>query len=106
MDGFRDTPSQSIMPSLPPGPSFVLRNLHVIATPPAFTLLTAYAVGRLFDIHLPVWLLVAACLASFPVFVHVRNAWSEVKARRTAAALGARLPVRASRKDIKPSTLR
>ncbi|KAI0703355.1 cytochrome P450 [Cerioporus squamosus] len=103
MDGFRDYPSQSIMPTLPPGPTWVLRNLHVFATPPILTFLTAYAADRLFGIHLPVWLLVTACLTSFPVFLLGRSAWSDLKARRTAAALGASLPVRVNKKDVKPS---
>ncbi|RDX55061.1 cytochrome P450 [Lentinus brumalis] len=91
------------MPTLPPGPSFVLRNFHVIATPPVLTLITAYAVGRFFDIHLPVWLLVAACLTSIPVSQFARSAWTDLKAKRTAAALGASLPVRVDKKDAKPS---
>ncbi|KAI0703354.1 cytochrome P450 [Cerioporus squamosus] len=90
------------MLTLPPGPSFLLRNLHVISAPPLVTLLIAYAVSRLSGVDVPVWLLVAASLASFPVWLFGRNVWTDMKARRTAAALGASMPILV-RDDVKPS---
>ena len=91
------------MPSLPPGPAFVLSHLPAFLAPPVATALTAYAIRRLSGIHLPVWLVVVACLASFPVSIFGRSAWADVKARRTAAVLGADVPILANKKDVKPS---
>ncbi|RPD74231.1 cytochrome P450 [Lentinus tigrinus ALCF2SS1-7] len=91
------------MRNLPPGPTFLLHHLPAIATPPVVTVLAAYAVGRLSGVHLPVWVVVAACFASFPVFIFGRSAWADLRARRAAAALGAEVAVRANRKDVKPS---
>ncbi|KAI9060248.1 cytochrome P450 [Trametes sanguinea] len=97
-----DIPAKaSKMDVLPPGPRFILWNVHYIATPPALTLLAINIASRLFRVAVPTWAVVVLSLASFPVILFGYVAWQERRWRKAAAAHGATLPPIVKKRDVK-----
>ncbi|TBU45855.1 cytochrome P450 monooxygenase pc-2 [Dichomitus squalens] len=90
------------MPTLPPGPRFLLRHMHYLVLPPTSVFLGAVLVQGLGGVRLPTLAIVLAYLLSFPFFWLGYRAWRDVSIKRAAAARGAIvLPLAKLTKDIK-----
>ncbi|KAI8993079.1 cytochrome P450 [Trametes punicea] len=91
----------STMVSLPPGPRFLLSQLHYIVTPPAITFSAATVVSRVFGVVVPAWAVVILIVLSLPAFVLGYTTWQTAQWRRAAAAHGATLPRIVKKSDLK-----
>ena len=92
----------STMPTLPPGPRFLLQHIHYISLPPASVFLGNILAQRLGDVNLPTFAIALAYLLSFPIFWFGYRIWRDLSVKRAAAARGAIvLPLAKLTKDIK-----
>ncbi|KAH9892521.1 cytochrome P450 monooxygenase pc-2 [Cubamyces lactineus] len=90
----------SSMPTLPPGPRFLLQHLHYIAIPPTFTLFITNFIARFFGQPFPTWAALILSIVSFPAFFFGYLTLEEFRWRRAAAAHGATLPRIARKSDM------
>jgi len=76
---------------LPPGPVYVLQNLHLVILPSAAVYLTS-RLARHLDIVTPPWILIAAIIFTLPALAFAKDQYKGWKDRRAAKSLGAILP--------------
>ena len=79
--------------SLPPGPAHLLKNLPILAVPPA----SVFIAGKLLvyaGINVPQWALIMYTILSLPIGMFLRVQYTEFAHRRAAAAHGAVLAPR------------
>ena len=107
LEGPQGLPNESkslsaTMPTLPPGPRFLLQHIHYISLPPAAVFLGSILAQRLGDVNLPTFAIALAYLLSFPIFWFGYRFWRDLSVKRAAAARGAIvLPLAKLTKDIK-----
>ena len=77
---------------LPPGPSFVLRQLLSLKFAGYAALVGCIRVGGGFlDIHVPLWAIVSSLVAALPAIVYAKSEFQYWRDRKKAESLGARL---------------
>ena len=77
------------MARLPPGPRFLLSQIHYIAIPPAFVFLVTSLTRAYAGVHIHPLVVILAYLLSPPIFWLVYRTWRDVSIQRAAAAHGA-----------------
>ncbi|KAI9058872.1 cytochrome P450 monooxygenase pc-3 [Trametes sanguinea] len=80
------------MPSLPPGPRYLIAQLPNVLAPPVIIYVLAYFARAQLNLNPPAWLLAVAYILSWPVALTVRVQWHDYVNRRRARALGAVMP--------------
>lgn len=77
---------------LPPGPSFLIRQLFSAEVVGYVTSIGCIRVGgQLFDIDLPLWTIVSSSVAVLPAIIYAQSQFQHWRAKRKAESLGARL---------------
>ena len=87
----------------PPGPTFLARHVHWIATPPLLAFIGAYAIERASGVALSWWQHVAACILLYPVSFYAHQTFHDLRTRRLASAMGAAMPPYVTKKGVKVS---
>jgi hypothetical protein len=81
-----------------PGLTFVGRALLSLLFPCTFIAGVQYILNNQFDIIIPTWFLITVALIGLPVVMAIRVGIDEIKQRRKATAMGARMLPRVSGK--------
>ena len=87
----------------PPGPTFLARHVHYIATPPLLAFIGAYAIECASGVALSWWQRVAACILLYPVSFYAHQTFHDLRTRRLASAMGAAMPPYVTKKGVKVS---
>jgi len=77
---------------LPPGPVYVLQNLHLVVLPPAAVYLALRLAREYLDIVTPTWVQITSIICALPALTVAKNQYNDWKDRRAARSLGAVLP--------------
>lgn len=77
---------------LPPGPVYVLQNLHVVVLPSAAVYVSSRLARHYLDIVTPTWVLITAIVCTLPALAFAKDQYKSWKDRRAARSLGAILP--------------
>jgi len=82
---------------LPPGPSYVLRQLFSPKVAGYVTLFGCFHVGgKAVGIDIPLWTIVSSSVVAFPAVLYVQAEFQHWRDKRKAESLGARLPHKVS----------
>ena len=77
---------------LPPGPSYILRQLFSLKVASYGSLVTCIHVGgELLSIDFPLWMIISCSIIALPVILYAQAGFQYWKDKRKAESLGARL---------------
>ncbi|CDO72297.1 hypothetical protein BN946_scf184970.g149 [Trametes cinnabarina] len=83
---------RTTMPSLPPGPRYLIAQLPNVFTPPIVVFSLTYLARSQLHISLPTWLVALAYLLSWPIAFTALVQWHDYTNARRARASGAVMP--------------